>query len=78
MIAYGLGDLVGGAGAASISAFTVRGMDKLVEVFELSERFKRLRDPSARHHLGARVDGRNQEGGQPWPGGSSRTAKPRS
>ena len=35
------------AGAANILGITVRELDKLVEVFELSERFKGLRDPSA-------------------------------
>lgn len=47
MVAYRLVDLVGRAGAANILGITVRELDKLVEVFELSERFKGLRDPSA-------------------------------
>jgi ParB family transcriptional regulator, chromosome partitioning protein len=47
MVAYRLVDLVGRAGAANILGITVRELDKLVEIFELSERFKGLRDPSA-------------------------------
>lgn len=47
MVAYRLVDLVGRAGAANILGISVRELDKLVEVFELSERFKGLRDPSA-------------------------------
>jgi ParB family chromosome partitioning protein len=47
MVAYSLVDLIGRAGAANILGITVRELDKLVEVFELSERFKGLRDPSA-------------------------------
>ncbi len=47
MVAYRLVDLVGRAGAANILGITVRELDKLVEVFELSERFKGLRDPGA-------------------------------
>jgi ParB family chromosome partitioning protein len=47
MVAYRLVDLVGRASAANILGMTVRELDKLVEIFELSERFKGLRDPSA-------------------------------
>jgi ParB family chromosome partitioning protein len=47
MVAYRLVDLVGRASAANILGITVRELDRLVEVFELSERFKGLRDPSA-------------------------------
>jgi ParB family transcriptional regulator, chromosome partitioning protein len=47
MVAYRLVDLVGRAGAANILGITVRELDKFVEVFELSERFRGLRDPSA-------------------------------
>ena len=46
MIAYRLVDLVGRTGAANILGITVRELDKLVEVFELSEKFTGLRDPS--------------------------------
>lgn len=47
MVAYSLVDLVGRASAANILGITVRDLDKLVEVFELSEKFKSLRDPGA-------------------------------
>lgn len=47
MVAYRLVDLIGRASAANILGTTVRELDKLVEVFELSERFTQLRDPSA-------------------------------
>ena len=47
MVAYRLVDLAGRASAASILGITVRELDKLVEVFNISERFTSLRDPSA-------------------------------
>jgi len=47
MVAYRLVDLVGRASAANILGITVRELDKLVEVYELSGRFTALRDPSA-------------------------------
>jgi ParB family chromosome partitioning protein len=47
MVAYRLVQLVGRASAANILGITVRDLDKLVAVFELSERFNNLRDPSA-------------------------------
>jgi ParB family transcriptional regulator, chromosome partitioning protein len=47
MVAYSLVNLVGRASAANILGITVRDLDKLVEVFELSERFKNLREPGA-------------------------------
>jgi ParB family chromosome partitioning protein len=47
MVAYRLVDLVGRASAANILGVTVRELDRLVEIFELSERFDGLRDPSA-------------------------------
>jgi len=47
MVAYRLVDLMGRASAANILGITVRELDKLVEVFEVSERFTSLRDPSA-------------------------------
>lgn len=47
MVAYRLVELVGRAGAANILGISVRELDKLTEVFELSERFRGLRDPSA-------------------------------
>src|SRR5580698_2946516 len=47
MVAYRLVDLMGRASAANILGITVRELDKLVEVFEVSEKFIALRDPSA-------------------------------
>jgi ParB family chromosome partitioning protein len=47
MVAYRLVDLVGRASAANILGITVRELDKLVEVFETSQKFTKLRDPSA-------------------------------
>lgn len=47
MVAYRLVDMMGRASAANILGITVRELDKLVEVFELSQRFTSLRDPSA-------------------------------
>lgn len=47
MVAYRLVELVGRASAANILGTTVRELDKLVEVFELSERFTNLREPGA-------------------------------
>jgi ParB family transcriptional regulator, chromosome partitioning protein len=47
MVAYRLVDLMGRASAANILGITVRELDKLVEVFEISEKFTKLRDPSA-------------------------------
>jgi ParB family chromosome partitioning protein len=47
MVAYRLVDLVGRASAANILGITVRELDKLVSIFEMSERFDQLREPSA-------------------------------
>jgi ParB family chromosome partitioning protein len=47
MVAYRLVDLLGRAGAANILGITVRELDKLVEIFELSEKFTGLRDAGA-------------------------------
>lgn len=44
-VAYALVDLVGRASAANILGTTVRDLDKLVDVFELSEKFINLREP---------------------------------
>lgn len=46
MVAYRLVDFVGRASAANILGMTVRELDKLVEIFKLSERFHELRDPA--------------------------------
>jgi ParB family chromosome partitioning protein len=47
MVAYRLVDLMGRASAANILGISVRELDKLVEIFEISEKFTQLRDPSA-------------------------------
>lgn len=47
MVAYRLVDLMGRSSAANILGITVRELDKLVDVFELSEKFTSLRDPNA-------------------------------
>jgi ParB family chromosome partitioning protein len=47
MVAYRLVDMMGRASAANILGITIRELDKLVEVFELSEKFTSLRDPNA-------------------------------
>ncbi len=46
-VTYRLVDLMGRASAANILGITVRELDKIVEIFEISERFTSLRDPSA-------------------------------
>jgi ParB family chromosome partitioning protein len=47
MVAYGLVDIVGRASAANILGVTVRELDKLVEVYELSEKLVNLPEPGA-------------------------------
>jgi len=47
MVAYRLVDMVGRASAANILGITVRELDKLVEVYELSEKLTNLREPGA-------------------------------
>ncbi len=47
MVAYRLVDMMGRSSAANILGITVRELDKLVDVFVLSEKFTSLRDPSA-------------------------------
>jgi ParB family transcriptional regulator, chromosome partitioning protein len=47
MVAYRLVELVGRASAANILGVSLRDLDKLVEIFELSERFKGLRETGA-------------------------------
>jgi ParB family chromosome partitioning protein len=47
MVAYRLVDLLGRASAANILGITVPELDKLVDVFQLSERFTKLREPGA-------------------------------
>lgn len=47
MVAHRLVDLVGRPSAANILGISVRELDKLVEIYEVSRRFTALRDPSA-------------------------------
>ena len=47
MVAYGLVDIVGRASAANILGVTVRELDKLVDIYELSEKLTNLREPGA-------------------------------
>lgn len=47
MVAYRLVDLMGRTSAANILGISVRELDKLVDVFELSQKFNALRDPNA-------------------------------
>ncbi len=47
MVAYGLVDIVGRASAANILGVTVRELDKLVDVYQLSERLTNLPEPGA-------------------------------
>ncbi len=46
MVAYRLVDLVGRASAANILGITVRELDKLVEIYELSEKLTNLPNPA--------------------------------
>jgi ParB family transcriptional regulator, chromosome partitioning protein len=47
MVAYRLVDIVGRASGANILGITVRELDKLVDVYQLSGRFTALREPAA-------------------------------
>jgi ParB family chromosome partitioning protein len=47
MVAYRLVDMMGRPSAANILGITVRELDKLVEIFKLSQKFTSLRDPGA-------------------------------
>lgn len=47
MVAYRLVDIVGRASAANILGITVRALDKLVEIYELSEKLTNLPEPGA-------------------------------
>ncbi len=47
MVAYGLVDIVGRASAANILGVTVRELDKLVDIYELSEKLNNLPEPGA-------------------------------
>ncbi len=47
MVAYSLVNFVGRASAANILGITVRELDKLVEIYELSEKLKNIPEPGA-------------------------------
>jgi ParB family chromosome partitioning protein len=47
MVAYRLVDLVGRASAANILGIKIRELDKFTEIYQLSEKIKLVRDPSA-------------------------------
>jgi ParB family chromosome partitioning protein len=47
MVAYGLVDIVGRASAANILGVTVREVDKLVEVYQLSQQLTNLPEPGS-------------------------------
>ncbi len=57
MVAYRLVGLVGRASAANILGITVRELDKLVEVYQLCERFTTLREPGAAITWARELDG---------------------
>jgi ParB family chromosome partitioning protein len=46
MVAYRLVDLIGRASAANILGLSIRELQKLVDIYELSSRFRGLRDPA--------------------------------
>jgi ParB family chromosome partitioning protein len=47
MVAYGLVDIVGRASAANILGITVRELDKLVDIYQLSEKLTNIAEPGA-------------------------------
>lgn len=47
MVAYRLVDLMGRASAANILGISVRELDRLVDIFEVSQKFTALREPNA-------------------------------
>src|SRR5213593_2816078 len=47
MVAYSLVNIIGRASSANILGITVRELDKLVEIYELSEKLKGIADPDA-------------------------------
>jgi ParB family chromosome partitioning protein len=47
MVAYNLVDMMGRASAANILGITVRELDRLVDIYELSEKLKNLQEPGA-------------------------------
>ncbi len=52
MVAFRLVQLVGRASAANILGITVRELDKLVEIYELSEKLKKVREAGRVNHVG--------------------------
>lgn len=60
MVARQLVKLVGRASAANILGVTVREVDKLVEVYDLAERLKNIRDPSASITWAREINGLNK------------------
>jgi ParB family chromosome partitioning protein len=60
MVACQLVKLVGRASAANILGVTVREVDKLVEIYELAERLKNIRDPSASITWAREINGINR------------------
>jgi hypothetical protein len=89
MVAYRLVDLMGRASAANILGITVRELDKLVEVFELSEEFTKARiggpgfvqQPldlfhAAGAHLGAELAAGNRTSARMMPGEDIINGKP--
>lgn len=61
MVAYRLVELMGRASAASILGITVRELERLVEVFELSERFTALKDRGAAITWARELNGLNKK-----------------
>src|SRR5688500_17729002 len=57
MVAYRLVDIVGRASAAIILGITVRELDKLVDIYQMSERFTDLREPGAAIIWARELDG---------------------
>jgi len=60
MVARQLVNIVGRASAANILGVTVREVDKLVEVYDLAERLKNIRDPSASITWAREINGLNK------------------
>jgi ParB family transcriptional regulator, chromosome partitioning protein len=61
MVAYRLVELSGRASAANILGVSMRELDKLVEVFELSRRFTKLRDSGAAITWARELNGVNKK-----------------
>ena len=60
MVAYRLVELVGRASSANILGITVRELDRLVQVFELSERFENLPEPASAITWARELNGLNK------------------